>query len=882
MLGSSRVLNVILSIPAACRRAASCIKGSPLVFVLIVLAVVIIVSAVLVFNICLVKIFTAYGALTLNLCFLWCLLRLIVRALVFPGSIVLWKRNTEASYRVEMSKQFAHHLEQLHLYLLQATRKSPKSLSVTATLDGVMLGCMVIEGLARNFRVQQRDQVKFSAEQARVKLLITGVESWISEAKVCEQRRLNGGATPFLEWLQRVSHSMVPQPLSFALASTPLDASSESEASACIERLEQLIHIFVELQSPIDNFCSNARRFLRCPTVGSLHQLRAELLVRYSGHHHWVRTASGRKIDGMLISCKAAGQGAANLGADDGSPGDHSTPGSSREDVPLKSMDDGAFGFGPVIIWCNPNAAYYETMAYESHWLDFYLAQGCSVFVFNYSGFGRSQGNPTPKALAEDGNAVVEFLKRRGCTSVGVHGRSIGGIAACAIAGNHPDVIKLLVADRTFSTLDNAARFTFGAWAVKGLGIAATKADNFSHFAKARCYKVMICDPKDATIPELAALRSAVAINAIDQVPSCDRIVMEGDKVQKLAEAWTFLEMLVSVCDRDDACDARQCTSCRGSACSADAKKSARQIVVGKSITDSDVRIEVEDDDNRGLVSRKWEAGTKCTVNRSWLEEHTEMARAQMGSYADIIRLALDMVGTTFNASGMTFEDVFSRAYDDPKFAMRCFLANIQVWGSLGSLREPLWLGVDRDIELLLHKGVENQDSADVSARLAKLAMTLTPDKLAAYHRHISRTSIAQIRREFRVHLAHARRVMEPALDASNPHAPLFSVVLSHLREIESFLTTIYRFFKCIDIAENNVPAADGVNSSDDSEEGKERSTQRPNRPNLDRSVVGYVMTIECGHNGVLNEGEVQHLALHLKAAKFGKYDTVSDGSLNV
>jgi len=43
-------------------------------------------------------------------------------------------------------------------------------------------------------------------------------------------------------------------------------------------------------------------------------------------------------------------------------------------------------------------------------------------------------------------------------------------------------------------------------------------------------------------------------------------------------------------------------------------------------------------------------------------------------------------------------------------------------------------------------------------------------------------------------------------------------------------------------------------------------------RPTLDRSVTGYVMCIDCGHNGILSEGEAQHLALHLKAAKFGKY----------
>lgn len=35
--------------------------------------------------------------------------------------------------------------------------------------------------------------------------------------------------------------------------------------------------------------------------VGSLNQLRAELMLRYSAQHYWVRT-EGRKIDAVFIS----------------------------------------------------------------------------------------------------------------------------------------------------------------------------------------------------------------------------------------------------------------------------------------------------------------------------------------------------------------------------------------------------------------------------------------------------------------------------------------------------------------------------------------------------------------------------------------------------
>merc|ERR1719235_1218317 len=81
-------------------------------------------------------------------------------------------------------------------------------------------------------------------------------------------------------------------------------------------------------------------------------------------------------------------------------------------------------------------------MVYESHMLDFYLSHGCNVFFFNYRGFGRSTGRPTPSALASDADGVIEFLKKRGVTRIGVHGRSIGGIAACHLAKNNPGIVS--------------------------------------------------------------------------------------------------------------------------------------------------------------------------------------------------------------------------------------------------------------------------------------------------------------------------------------------------------------------------------------------------------------------------------------------------------
>jgi pimeloyl-ACP methyl ester carboxylesterase len=50
---------------------------------------------------------------------------------------------------------------------------------------------------------------------------------------------------------------------------------------------------------------------------------------------------------------------------------------------------------------------------------------------------------------------VVDKLCIRG--KIGVYGRSLGGMAAAHLAATYPDIIKVLIMDRTFSDIDDAA-----------------------------------------------------------------------------------------------------------------------------------------------------------------------------------------------------------------------------------------------------------------------------------------------------------------------------------------------------------------------------------------------------------------------------------------
>mmetsp|Transcript_32562 Transcript_32562/g.5897 ORF Transcript_32562/g.5897 Transcript_32562/m.5897 type:complete len:131 (+) Transcript_32562:340-732(+) len=91
----------------------------------------------------------------------------------------------------------------------------------------------------------------------------------------------------------------------------------------------------------------------------------------------------------------------------------------------------------PTIIYCNPNGGYYEFIYYQLEMLSFYVNNGINIFLWNYRGYGDSEGKPTPDNVAKDGVLVANYIRNlKGTAKIGVHGESIGGLPACYIANN--------------------------------------------------------------------------------------------------------------------------------------------------------------------------------------------------------------------------------------------------------------------------------------------------------------------------------------------------------------------------------------------------------------------------------------------------------------
>ena len=107
-----------------------------------------------------------------------------------------------------------------------------------------------------------------------------------------------------------------------------------------------------------------------------------------------------------------------------------------------------------------------------SSYVGMYLDMGYDVVVYNYRGYGSSDGTPTPHRLKADGLAVSKIIlrtlnsKKTGKNSTDIdedtnlkpkfilHGQSLGGMVVCHVAAmSPPDSISLLVCDRTFASL---------------------------------------------------------------------------------------------------------------------------------------------------------------------------------------------------------------------------------------------------------------------------------------------------------------------------------------------------------------------------------------------------------------------------------------------
>lgn len=146
-----------------------------------------------------------------------------------------------------------------------------------------------------------------------------------------------------------------------------------------VHAIEQLLTHVLQGHPTQHTWRESLARHLDNKLFGSFEQMRVEMELRFKAERVVLTTADRTKLHCYWVPCADAVR----------------EEGSEDEDE-----DNGEkLNKWPTMIFCNPNAGFIEYFQFQSDWLEYYVNMGINVFVWNYRGFGLSEGTPSPKVI---------------------------------------------------------------------------------------------------------------------------------------------------------------------------------------------------------------------------------------------------------------------------------------------------------------------------------------------------------------------------------------------------------------------------------------------------------------------------------------------------
>lgn len=147
-----------------------------------------------------------------------------------------------------------------------------------------------------------------------------------------------------------------------------------------------------------------------------------------------------------------------------------------------------------VILYCHGNAGNL------SHRIPIAMAWrrlGYSILLFDYRGYGRSEGTPSEEGLIIDARAAWREAVRLGGENAVIAGRSIGTVPAIELAGEVP-ARGLVLDSPPLSAREMAGRIL----PIPGIGsLLSLRLDNLSSIDRVRCPLLIIHGVEDEVIP---------------------------------------------------------------------------------------------------------------------------------------------------------------------------------------------------------------------------------------------------------------------------------------------------------------------------------------------------------------------------------------------
>ena len=150
-----------------------------------------------------------------------------------------------------------------------------------------------------------------------------------------------------------------------------------------------------------------------------------------------------------------------------------------------------------VLLWCHGNAG--NIINRLDNLRELYRI-GLSVFLFDYRGYGRSQGRPSEEGLYQDAIGAYDYLTRTRMIRperIVLFGRSLGAAVAGELAAQKP--AAALILESPFPSVEAVAKFHYGGLPVHWLlGAEFRLIDRLPHLSLP---KLIIHGDRDDIIP---------------------------------------------------------------------------------------------------------------------------------------------------------------------------------------------------------------------------------------------------------------------------------------------------------------------------------------------------------------------------------------------
>lgn len=150
-----------------------------------------------------------------------------------------------------------------------------------------------------------------------------------------------------------------------------------------------------------------------------------------------------------------------------------------------------------VILFCHGNAG---NISHRLDYLQLFNKMGYSTLLFDYRGFGRSEGKPSEHGTYQDALGAWTYLvdKRSICPEeIAIYGESLGGAVAAWLAKQHHPGALILAS--SFTSVPDVASAVYPLFPVRWL--AHFEYDTKRSLGDVACPVLVIHSPEDEIIP---------------------------------------------------------------------------------------------------------------------------------------------------------------------------------------------------------------------------------------------------------------------------------------------------------------------------------------------------------------------------------------------